>query len=358
MDFTNIEISSIKIETRLREIQDEKLEKLIESIKEIGLISPISVLNNNGEFILIAGEHRLRAFEAMGNTSIPCAVHERMYDDIELDKARCIMMEVDENYVRTKLDRYEESYMLYMRKQAYEKLYPETVQWAKKSKAGKERHREESAPRTAREAEPKTFSQDTAEKLNLTESTVNRRVRRGTILDEETGRQIEPLKLTDKVIDLIVSGEDEKAKNASKIHMKTIKKLSEEILDEKERNKIFTEAFKDLKDKKDKVIEGYQKVRPDKFAMDLQEIMPVYIKDYIEDKKDESVRFSDNVLICTSSYLKKYPDTCTRFIKIFLDNACRFSKAHEIIKTFGAEEKIVIECINDEIFTRYMEKYN
>lgn len=357
-----LKISDIEVPKRLRELKQDKLSNVIESIEEVGLINPITVLHDAGKYTLIAGEHRLRAFETLGNKEILCNVRERKYEDIEMELALCTLIEVDENIVRTKLDRYEESYMLHMRKEAYEKLYPETTQWAKKSQAGKEKSNNlnyVTAPFTEKEAvQPKTFAQDTAEKLGVSEISVSRKVRRGTILDEETGKTTDKLKLTDRVVDLIISGDDEKAKEASKIHVETIKQLAEIIPDEKERNKVFDNAFKDLKDKKESIKSGYQKIYPNKFAIDLQQEMNVYIKEHQADRDDEAVKYTDNVLICTTSYLNKYPDTESRFVRVYLDNACRFAKTKNIIEMLKREEKVLVECANDRIFNEYITKYN
>lgn len=65
---TRIKVSSIKsnpFQPR-RYFDEEKLNILSESIKEHGLIQPITVAEINGEYILIAGERRLRAHVIAG----------------------------------------------------------------------------------------------------------------------------------------------------------------------------------------------------------------------------------------------------------------------------------------------------
>ena len=64
----NIEISKIKIGNR-RALGD--VTELAESIKEIGLLNPITVTK---DYTLIAGHHRLKAFEALGIDLIPIRI--------------------------------------------------------------------------------------------------------------------------------------------------------------------------------------------------------------------------------------------------------------------------------------------
>ena len=44
-----------------KEFDNEKLEELAQSIKENGVIVPLTVIKENGKYVLIAGERRYRA---------------------------------------------------------------------------------------------------------------------------------------------------------------------------------------------------------------------------------------------------------------------------------------------------------
>jgi ParB family transcriptional regulator, chromosome partitioning protein len=53
-----------------------ELEDLIASIKEFGIIQPLVVTRNNGEYELIAGERRLRASRTLGLSTVPVIVRD------------------------------------------------------------------------------------------------------------------------------------------------------------------------------------------------------------------------------------------------------------------------------------------
>ena len=83
-------IDSIIIEDRSRK-DFRDIDKLAESIKDVGLILPVAVTSDNK---LIDGERRIRAFKALGRTSIPARVaadcHEaRDFLKAELDANVC-----------------------------------------------------------------------------------------------------------------------------------------------------------------------------------------------------------------------------------------------------------------------------
>ena len=52
------------------------LEQLASSIKELGLIQPITVKEKDGKYILISGERRLRAFKKLNLDSIPAYIRK------------------------------------------------------------------------------------------------------------------------------------------------------------------------------------------------------------------------------------------------------------------------------------------
>jgi ParB family transcriptional regulator, chromosome partitioning protein len=73
-----IEVEKIKVNPfqPRKNFQDSELAELIESIKEYGIIQPLIVSNNNGEYELIAGERRLRAAKKMGLAKVPAILRE------------------------------------------------------------------------------------------------------------------------------------------------------------------------------------------------------------------------------------------------------------------------------------------
>ncbi|HOJ00615.1 MAG TPA: ParB/RepB/Spo0J family partition protein [Anaerolineaceae bacterium] len=72
------------------EIHDEELQELCASIKEHGILQPLIVTNDEnstGDFILIAGERRLRAARLAGLDSVPVLVREKMTNQQQLELA-------------------------------------------------------------------------------------------------------------------------------------------------------------------------------------------------------------------------------------------------------------------------------
>lgn len=57
-----------------KEFDKQALEELTQSVKENGVIVPITVMKENGEYVLIAGERRYRAAKVAGLTEIPAYI--------------------------------------------------------------------------------------------------------------------------------------------------------------------------------------------------------------------------------------------------------------------------------------------
>ncbi len=78
MPVKEIDIHSIKTNPYQprREFSSEELQELAQSIRESGLITPVTVTRIGGETILITGERRLRACKALNMDSIPAYFRE------------------------------------------------------------------------------------------------------------------------------------------------------------------------------------------------------------------------------------------------------------------------------------------
>ena len=72
----NIPISQIKVGHRFRSTSKQKIEELKESIRDIGLLHPISVSKKGNSFLLLAGNHRVESFKSLNRTTIPAVIHE------------------------------------------------------------------------------------------------------------------------------------------------------------------------------------------------------------------------------------------------------------------------------------------
>jgi len=109
----NVSVNSIRIGRRLRPLGD--ISSLVESIREVGLLSPISVTRDK---CLISGLHRLEAFRALGRKYIPAFI-------VPISPQEAKIAEIDENLARNDLSLLERAEHLYRRKQIYEGMHPE-----------------------------------------------------------------------------------------------------------------------------------------------------------------------------------------------------------------------------------------
>ncbi len=84
----NVNINSIKIlnENPRTAFDEEKLKELAESIKERGILQPLVCKQDGSEFILIAGERRLRAAKMIGLKEVPIIVRDTEPNDIRVEQ--------------------------------------------------------------------------------------------------------------------------------------------------------------------------------------------------------------------------------------------------------------------------------
>ena len=166
-----INIKDIKINPGRREAAPEDIQRLSESIAEVGMMNPITV---TADYILIAGLHRLEAAKLLGWTEIECSVSD-------MDELHTELAEIDENVVRTGLSDLELSELLARRKKIYETLHPATIA---RNLPGHASNYESSSDKLTGEEKP--FSQDTAEKMGVSPRTVERHVQIAENLTPET----------------------------------------------------------------------------------------------------------------------------------------------------------------------------
>jgi N6-adenosine-specific RNA methylase IME4 len=150
-----ININEIKIGKRLREIDNQKVGEIAESIKQIGLINPVTLDNNNN---LLAGLHRLEAYKQLGYKTIDYIVcnQEGLYAEL---------VQIDENLIRADLHYTDRAVFLARRKEIYEELYPETKAISKGGKFKGNRYKKVVK-------ETVSFTKNTARKTGLTDRTI------------------------------------------------------------------------------------------------------------------------------------------------------------------------------------------
>jgi len=111
-----IEISKINVSETSRKIDPKKVDEIAESIKEVGLLQPIGIDQNN---TLVFGQHRLEACKKLGWKEID---YVRVFQNNPLKVA---ISQIDENLMRRELTHLQRAEHIQRRRELYEKLHPE-----------------------------------------------------------------------------------------------------------------------------------------------------------------------------------------------------------------------------------------
>lgn len=170
-----IHVGMISALGRMRDVDPKQVEALAESIKEVGLLNPITVYKcqiiRNGlsvdGFGLVAGAHRLEACKRLGWSEVPAVV-------VELDDLDRIIAECDENLCASKLTAAELAMFTAKRKEAYEAKHPET----RPTNEGGEGRAAATRRQLGDDIAPR-FTADTAAKTGKSERAVQRDAERG-----------------------------------------------------------------------------------------------------------------------------------------------------------------------------------
>ncbi|MBD3252009.1 hypothetical protein GF380_06210 [Candidatus Uhrbacteria bacterium] len=177
-----VQIADVKVNDRKRPLKD--VGQLAQSIKEIGLLNPITV---TGDMSLVAGLHRLKACESLGWQEIEANV-------VQLDTLQAELAEIDENLIRAELVQLERSRQLKRRKEIYEALHPET----KRGIAGATvRHSANSANETV------SFASDTAQKIGRSPRTVEHDVQIAESIPEDLQERLAATPIVDHKTNLL-----------------------------------------------------------------------------------------------------------------------------------------------------------
>lgn len=113
-----IPVDRIEVGERLRVIDADYARMLAESIRAIGLTSPVEVRPiSENRYKLVAGGHRYAAITALGHAEIDAFV-------VEVGDLMAELREIDENLVRHELNFLDRAAFLVRRKAIHETLYP------------------------------------------------------------------------------------------------------------------------------------------------------------------------------------------------------------------------------------------
>ena len=102
LSVVEIPLDRIKVSTRLRGTDLQKVTDIAESVKGIGLLHSITVSEHGDWFHLLSGMHRLEAFRQLGRETIPATIKEA---DPLIEE----LIEVEENLVSSRLTAIDEA---------------------------------------------------------------------------------------------------------------------------------------------------------------------------------------------------------------------------------------------------------
>jgi ParB family transcriptional regulator, chromosome partitioning protein len=175
-----LDIDQIVIPQGGRSVDRKALDRIVESMRTVGLLSPIIVCETeNGSLELVVGRHRIAVARALGWSKIACRI-ERM------DPLTREICEIDENYCRKDWNKLERAERLVRRKELYELKFPETRPVNKRGGPGR-------GKKTSAELAPVSFATDTSNKIGISEREIQRSVRRATKIAPEVRAAIRDL---------------------------------------------------------------------------------------------------------------------------------------------------------------------
>ena len=226
-----IKISEIKINPGRREAEPKAVEELARSIAAVGLMNPVTLDQNN---TLIAGLHRLEAAKLLGWTEIECTA-------MGMDDVQAELAEIDENIVRTRLNRQELCEQLLRRKEIYETLHPEARHGMRNGQTAKNAN--------LASLETKSFAEDTAEKTGMSKRAVSRLVQIANNLTGDARRIIEAHDMTqDTALKLSRLSRDEQLEAASMLAAGTMQSVEQYQEYQRERRKAIAMSRPQLDD--------------------------------------------------------------------------------------------------------------
>lgn len=212
-----VRVGHISTLDRIRKADPKQVAAIAASIKEVGLLNPITVTPArvffNGQEIdgyqLVAGLHRLEACKSIGWGEVDAQV-------LDLDEQRRIIAECDENLCGSVLTPSERATFTLRRKEAYEALHPET-------RHGGDR---KSSRQLGDLIDEGRFTADTAARTGQSERKVQRDAERGEkvckeALDILKGTKADTGTVLDRLKDLtpgqqVIAAQDEVNRRAAK----------------------------------------------------------------------------------------------------------------------------------------------
>lgn len=199
MDIERIPLRTLKASGQPRPLITEAVDKLAASIREVGLIQPISVrcvpVMDGGVAVdgyqIVAGHHRVAAARALGWTEIDAIIVDAG------EHLQAELIEIDENLCRAELTASQRAQAIKRRKQIWEALHPVEKRMRGSMVMESQFDRETgdatcaSSLSDGRKAGPqheKRFAADTASVSGESKSQINRHLARAEAIGEDLER--------------------------------------------------------------------------------------------------------------------------------------------------------------------------
>lgn len=164
-EFKRIAISDIFVSDRLRAVEEDHARAIALSISEHGLLNPVTVRftpnSKGGKYTLVAGAHRLRAFQINNDPEIDSLV-------VEADKTEAQLQEITENLFRNELSAIDRAEFV----KAYRQLWEEKN--GPISRGGDQNAKRQLVALLEGETEAASFSEHVADRLGLSKRSVER----------------------------------------------------------------------------------------------------------------------------------------------------------------------------------------
>lgn len=129
-----IDIAKIKVGKRKRDLDQAKVTEIAESIKDLGLLNPITLAKNGDYYGLVAGYHRLEAYKSLFAKDKSPKWKKIPANVVVLEELKQELAEIDENLKRANLTQLEEALFAARREEIDRLLHPEKYPKPKEEK--------------------------------------------------------------------------------------------------------------------------------------------------------------------------------------------------------------------------------
>ena len=186
MNILALALDQIDVTRRLRRVDQAYVEFLAASMADVGQMTPVEVRataeGSAKPYALVSGAHRIAAAALAGLATIEAVVFEGSELEAEL-------REIDENLVRRELIELDRATFLARRKAVYESLH-DTGHGFRKARAG-------DGGQNVQLTFAKRFNVNVAERIGMSEKTIQRSIRRHTALDPQARELLAGLWIAD-----------------------------------------------------------------------------------------------------------------------------------------------------------------